>query len=101
MKKTYTFQAQVWLHPGESGAWHFLSVPEDITKEINFYFSEAKHGWGSLPVKATIGKTNWKTSIFPDKKTGTYLLPLKSEVRKKENILEGSTVSLRLELGSD
>lgn len=49
-------------------------------------------GWGSLPVTAVIGKTSWKTSIFPDKKIGAYLLPLKSEIRKKENIVAGATI---------
>lgn len=49
-------------------------------------------GWGSLPVMATIGKTSWKTSIFPDKKSESYLLPLKAEVRKKEKIYEDQTI---------
>lgn len=47
---------------------------------------------------ATIGKTQWKTSIFPDKRSRTYLLPLKAEVRKKERIFSEDTVSLTIEL---
>jgi hypothetical protein len=46
----------------------------------------------------TIGKTKWKTSVFPDKRSGTYLLPLKAEVRKKEGIFSEDTVSLTIEL---
>lgn len=57
-----------------------------------------KRGWGSLPVMATIGKTTWKTSIFPDKKRGAYLLPIKAEVRKKEEIEKDDMVALLLEV---
>ncbi len=51
--------------------------------EITARFGLMKRGWGSLPVIVAMGKTTWKTSIFPDKKAGAYLLPLKAEVRKK------------------
>ncbi len=27
----------------------------------------------SIPVRVTVGKTTWETSIFPDKKSQTYL----------------------------
>lgn len=98
MQKTYTINAKVWLHPSETGAWYFVSVPPDITKEIDFYFAHVKRGWGSLPVVATSGSTTWKTSIFADKKTNSYLLPLKAEVRKKEGIKPGQEIALILEL---
>jgi hypothetical protein len=55
-------------------------------------------GWGSVPVVATIGGTTWKTSIFPDKKAGSFVLPLKAEVRKAEGIEEGQAVELRLDV---
>ena len=87
----FKFSAKVWIYPGMKGAWHFLSVPKKESAQIKKIFGALAGGWGSLPVDATIGKTNWKTSIFPDKKSATYILPLKSEVRKKEKIAEGDT----------
>lgn len=59
-------------------------------------FSDLKRGWGSLQVKVTVGKTSWDTSIFPDSKRGAYLLPIKSEVRKKEDITVDSIISYTL-----
>jgi hypothetical protein len=47
---------------------------------------------------ATIGKTQWKTSLFPDSKSGAYLLPVKSDVRKKENVTAENKVSVTLEI---
>lgn len=54
-------------------------------------------GWGSIPVNVTVGKSNWKTSIFPEK-TGTYLIPIKSKIRKAENINDGNLISLDIEI---
>ncbi len=93
----YPIKAKVWLYPGMA-AWHFVTLPVKQSDEIKEIYGGLKKGWGSLPVKVTIGKTTWKTSIFPDKKAGAYLLPLKTEVRKKEKIQEGDIVALTLEL---
>jgi hypothetical protein len=54
-------------------------------------------GFGSIRVRAQIGKTGWSTSIFPVK-DGTYLLPVKATVRQKEGIEIGDSVSVRLTL---
>ena len=95
MTKTYFFQAKVWLYPGKAG-WHFITVPSDITADIDYHFDHLKKGWGSLPVKVTVRNTTWETSIFPDKKSKSYLLPMKQEVRKKENVKEGDKLQLDL-----
>lgn len=67
--------------------WHFVYIDKKSSKEIKEKYVTLKKGWGSIPVTVTLGKTTWNTSIFPDKKSETYLLPLKAEVRKKENIV--------------
>jgi len=45
-----------------------------------------------------IGKTSWMTSIFPDKKSTSYLLPIKAEIRKKEQIKENDVILFSIEL---
>ncbi|OGZ45777.1 MAG: hypothetical protein A3C84_00695 [Candidatus Ryanbacteria bacterium RIFCSPHIGHO2_02_FULL_48_12] len=94
---TYKMRAKVWVYPGMVG-WHFITVPKKQSSNIKKVFGAMKRGWGSLPVMATIGKTTWKTSIFPDKKRGAYLLPIKAEVRKKEEIEKDDMVALLLEV---
>ena len=96
-KNVYRIRAKAWLYPGMAG-WHFLTIPKKKSLEITKLFGILKQGWGSLPVVATLGKTSWKTSIFPDKKRGAYLLPLKAEVRKKEGIKAGDTVACFVEI---
>lgn len=93
----YNIRANVWLYPGMAG-WHFVTIPHDISEDIKNNFGDMKRGWGSLPVIVTIRKTNWKTSIFPVKKTKQYLLPIKVEIRKKEGITTGDSLNLFLEV---
>lgn len=90
------FKAKVWLYPGGTAAWHFITVPKTISLEIKNKFGKNARGWGSLPVSVTIGKTTWKTSIFPDRKSDTYLLPVKKEIRAKESLDAGDSVSVSL-----
>ena len=99
MTKEYSFKSKIWLYPGKAG-WHFLTLPVDVAKDIDYFFSMDKRGWGSLPVQVTIGKSTWSSSIFPDKKSDSYLLPLKAIIRKKENLHESDEVFVLLELKS-
>ena len=46
-------------------------------------------GFGSIKVLVTIGNTTWNTSLFPDSKRKTFILPVKKEVRRAENLAEG------------
>ena len=94
---TYNLKSKVFVYPGMS-AWRFLGLPEKQGREIKKEFGSHAKGWGSLPVSVTVGKTTWDTSIFPDKKSGSYLLPLKAKVRKTENVSDDSTVMFSLTL---
>lgn len=96
----YTFKAKIWLYHGGKAAWRFISVPKKESQQIKFFAAGPRRGWGSVPVTVTVGKTTWKTSIFPDTKSGSYLLPLKANVRKKEEISAEDTVSVSLEVKS-
>lgn len=92
----YEFKAEVWKWPGMA-AWHFVTVNLEVAVRIREdRAGTPRVGWGSIPVNVTVGNTTWKTSIFPDKKSGSYLLPMKADVRKKENISAGDTVSVQL-----
>jgi hypothetical protein len=96
-KRTYKVRSEVVLYPGMAG-WHFLYVSKKQSEEIKKIFGSMKRGWGSLPVLVAINKTTWKTSIFPDKRSGTYLLPLKAEVRKKEGIFAKDHITFTIEV---
>lgn len=92
MKTRFTMKSKVWFYPGKAG-WYFLTLPKKPSQSIRKTFGPLARAWGSLPVIATMGKTSWETSIFPEKKTGAYLLPLKADIRKREKISEGDRIT--------
>lgn len=81
-----TFTAVSWQHTG-AGGWHFVSLPMELSEEIRSGMQSQEEGWGRMRVKAQIGESSWATSIWFDTNHNTYLLPLKSEIRKKEGII--------------
>lgn len=91
----YKFKAKLWVYPGDKAAWRFITVPKDASAEIKKKI-KLKNGFGSIRVKANIGKTSWDTSIFPDSKSGTYLLPVKASVRRAEGLEDGDVVEARI-----
>jgi hypothetical protein len=98
-KNKYRVRGKVWFYPGMAG-WHFLTLPKKQSEKIKKDFGTNSRGWGSLPVVVTVRKTSWKTSIFPDKREGAYLLPLKAQVRKKEAIYVDDIVTFTIELSA-
>ena len=55
-------------------------------------------GFGSVRVEVTVGRTTWRTSLFPDAKAATYVLPVKKAVRVAEGLTVGDTVRVRIRL---
>lgn len=88
----FELQGEVWRYPG-AGGWHFLTLPVAESEIIRQTYGSLEQGWGSLAVEVAIGRTRWKTSLFWDSKSDSYLLPLKAEVRKREKIEAGDTVT--------
>jgi hypothetical protein len=96
----YEFDSEVWLYEADA-AWHFLTVPDDISDDIEERTRGQLRGFGSVRVRVSIGDTTWTTSVFPDSKRGAYILPVKQEVRRQEGLSAGSRIRLRLELVAD
>lgn len=90
----HIIKARVWLWQGDS-PWHFITIEKEQATEIKNDYHWPRRGFGSIPVKVTVGMTTWQTSVFPEK-GGTYLLPIKKDVRQKEGIAAGNTIKISL-----
>ncbi|MEM7727855.1 MAG: DUF1905 domain-containing protein [Pseudomonadota bacterium] len=93
----FRFRGSLWLWSG-GAAWHFVTVPEDVSQTIRSFAPDAERGFRSVRVRAAIGDTQWRTSLFPDRKSGCYFLPVKKGVRQSEGMEVGDTVEIALEL---
>lgn len=94
---TFTVEATVWRYTG-AGGWHFANLPEALAADIRAKFAKPARGWGSIPVRIRIGDTEWETSLFPDKKTRSYLFAIKASVRKDEGIVDGSRITAHIRI---
>lgn len=92
----FAFTGALWLYRGEKAAWHFVTLPQGLAVKIKALYRKtpAPPGFGTVKVSVRIGKTEWSTSLFPDKKSGSYLLPIKAAVRKREGLSAGDFVSV-------
>jgi hypothetical protein len=90
------FSAEViyWRGPAP---FYFAPVPEAQAKIIKAMASELTYGWGVIPARVKIGKTEFTTSLFP--RQGGYMVPIKDVVRKAEDIDVDDKVSISLFLG--
>lgn len=82
------------MHKGK-GAWHFVTLPKTAADEIRFFNFHAK-GFMPIAVVATVGNTTWKTSVFPDSKSGSFVLAIKKDVRKAEKLRADAMVEVKL-----
>ena len=96
MAKRYTVRAKVVVWPGEQGAWHFAHVDKKQSALIKERYRGPRRGFGGIRVAVKLGKTKWETSIFPDSRSATYILPLKAAVRRAEAIAEGDQITFTL-----
>lgn len=91
----FQFSAEVFEWRGPA-PFHFVAVPVAEAEEIAGLVNLVTYGWGMVPVTASIGSTEFTTSLWP--KEGTYFLPLKDAVRRREQIEIGDTVSVKMAL---
>jgi uncharacterized protein DUF1905 len=89
------FESRIWYWRGPA-PWFFVTVPDKQCNDLRAISGFVTYGWGMIPAKVRIGKTEWTTSLFP--KDGSYIVPIKASVRKAENLEEGDKVTVQLEV---
>ena len=102
-KKKFKFKSKVivwregYQDKDDSGLWRFARMPEDISAKIKeMQKGRLRRGWGAIYARAKIKKSEWVTSIFPDRHYFTYILPLKKQIRFAENLYDGTDITISL-----
>ncbi|GAA0233169.1 DUF1905 domain-containing protein [Cryptosporangium japonicum] len=94
-----TFDAELWIWEARRDeSWTFVSLPDDAADDIRELTAGLARGFGSVRVRARIGPSTWTTSIFPDRKRGTYVLPVKRAIRAARSLEAGDTTTVEVEL---
>ena len=89
------FNGKIWFWRGPA-PYYFATVPAEQSRDLKAISGFVTYGWGVITANVRIGKTEWKTSLFP--KDGCYIVPVKASVRKAENLEEGDNVTVQLEV---
>ena len=89
------FSGKIWYWRGPA-PFHFVTVPAKQSRDLKAVSGLVTYGWGMIPVIVQIGKTEWKTSLWP--KDDRYIVPIKDSVRKAENLEQDDKVTIRLEV---
>ena len=89
-----------WQSSKPGTGWYFLTIDGQTSAEIRYAALGRTGGFGSIKVDVRIGDTRWRTSIFPHRESGGFILPVKAAVRKSEAIVEGDMVRLSLAIAS-
>lgn len=89
------FSGKIWYWRGPA-PFHFVTVPAKQSRDLKAVSGLVTYGWGMIPVIVQIGKTEWRTSLWP--KDGLYIVPIKDSVRKAENLEQDDKVTIRLEV---
>jgi hypothetical protein len=93
----YRFSGELWQYDGEA-PWCFVTLPVEVSDNVRAEHGLAQTAFGSIKVTATVGDTRWSTSLFPDKRLGSFVLPVRKQVRKAEELEIGSLVEVQLEV---
>lgn len=101
----FTVTAPLWRWQSATAlaAWYFLTIEGEAADGIRLaaisgQWLDGRKGFGSAKVRATIGDTIWRTSVFPHRESGAWLLPVKAAVRKAEALAEGDAVTVTVSL---
>jgi hypothetical protein len=78
--------------------YFFVRVPEPESEALHDV-AHVSYGWGMIPVTARVGRTEWSTSLWP--KDGGYIVPLKTAVRRAEDIEDGDVIVIGLDVRAD
>ena len=89
------FSGKIFYWKGPA-PFYFVTVPPKQCSDLKAILKLVTYGWGMIPVNVQIGKTEWRTSLFP--KDGGYIVPIKASARKTEQLAEDDKVTLRLEV---
>jgi hypothetical protein len=87
----FKFEAKLieWRGPAP---FVFAPMPAKQAAELKQIANRVSYGWGCIPVEATVCGVVYTTSLFP--RDGTYLVPIKTVVRRKTDITVGDTVEV-------
>lgn len=71
--------------------WLYVPIPLEKVPPVK------TGGWGSIPVRVSVGSSTWDTSLFPIKKDH-YFVPIKKAIARAERLRVGDSVTVHYQV---
>ncbi len=88
---------------GERGTYHLVTITGEEAEALQAHevvhrleFGKGR-GFGSVKVTAHVGETEWKTSVFPQKKRSEWVLLISKKVMRSENLADGDLIEVTID----
>lgn len=117
MTDTLVHRAPLARWQGEKAVYHLVTITGDVAEVLEAHALMQRlelgrrRGFGSVKVIATIGETQWKTSVFPQKVTSdetcaggvaqnrkNWILLVSKKVMRAEDLAPGDDIGVELSL---
>ena len=99
---TATLPLQRWQ--GDRGTYHLVTFTGEEAEALTTHAVLQKlefgrsRGFGSIKLTARIGETQWRTSVFPQRKSSEWILLVSKKVMRAEDIGVDDRVEVSLAL---
>ncbi|GAA6525231.1 DUF1905 domain-containing protein [Intrasporangium sp. DVR] len=97
------FTAPLWRWKAQD-SWFFVTLPDDAAAVVRER-PRPPRGFGSVRVRVHLDDPAgagaalvWDTSVFPDSRSGSYVLPVKKQVRVAHDLEEGDPLAIVLDV---
>ena len=74
--------------------YFFVPMDEDDNEDLHEVASEVTYGWGVIPVRVRVGRSEWDTSLFP--RDGVYMVPMREKIRRAETLTVGDEIHVQM-----
>jgi hypothetical protein len=91
----YQFEAEIRLYEGQT-KWHYVTLPVDIAQKIRKHRTDNGRSIEEIRVEVNVEATTWRTTLFDNKASKSYLLPLKANASKKGAMQVGDKLAITL-----
>jgi uncharacterized protein DUF1905 len=99
MDALFEFRAELQEWSGNM-AMALVTLPVDLADDIRD-MELPRRGFGSVRVRVRAGGSEWRTSVFPDKASGSYVLPVKRAVRYAEGLDIGDVADFEIDIAPE
>lgn len=89
---------------GDRGTYHLVTFTGEVAKALTIHAALHKlelgrsRGFGSIELTARVADTEWRTSVFPQKKSTEWVLLISKRVMRAEDLVAGDPVAVSLTL---